>query len=401
MRTSLLAPRSAVIILALCTLGVNAQTWVQKASVPGPGRYFAAATGNSTKGYAGTGKISNDFPPNQQSDVYEYDPATDVWTPLPNYPGGVRQGMAAFTIGERIFFGFGSPFIQTSNELFEYVPSTGQWEPRASCPLGMEHQKGFVIGDSFYIGPFSDDGLMFRYNATTDVWDSPASFPDLYRTGQMFFTAGGKGYMGGGYSPFGDTDLWYIYDPVADTWTGLGGLYPNSTQSCATGINGIGYVYNVGGDNGNQMYSFNPAVNDWEMLESYADIRTPNGNLFTIGNKGYHVFGQQEQAGGIVSMNDLWEYTPASSTAVQEQVAASFQVRNAADGSAWLTSTAPMAVGNTLKVLDVDGRLLHTRSLPTGAALNVHLTAKELGSGLRILSLRGAQPWAGRVVLVQ
>lgn len=401
MSTSLFSPRSAAIILALCTLGAQAQTWVQKASVPGPGRYRAAATGNSTKGYAGTGKISNDFPPNQQSDVYEYDPLTDVWTPLLPYPGGVREGMAAFTIGERIFFGFGSPFIQLSNELFEYLPSTGQWEPRASCPMGMEDQKGFVIGDNFYIGPFTDDGQMFRYNATTDAWDSPAPFPDIYRTNQMWFSVGGKGYTGGGYSPFGDTDLWYIYDPVADTWTDLGGLSPNSSQSSATGINGIGYVYNVGGDNGNQMYSFNPAVNDWEMLGSYGDIRTPNGNLFTIGNKGYHVFGQQEQPDGIVSMNDLWEYTPASPNAVPERPASTFHVRSAADGSAWLLGTAPMDAGNTLTVLDVDGRLLHTRALPAGVPLSIHLTAKELGVGLRMVALRGAQPWTDRVLLTQ
>ena len=58
-------------------------------------------------------------------------------------------------------------------------------------------------------------------------------------------------------------------------------------------------------------------------------------------------------------------------------------------------------MGNTLNVLDVDGRLLHTRILPTGGPLNVHLTVKELGAALRIVSLRGAQQWTERVLLTE
>ncbi len=399
MRASIRSLRSAVIILSLCTLGAHAQTWVQKASVPGPGRFWAAATGNSTKGYAGTGMISLS-PPDPQSDMYEYDPTTDVWTPLPDYPGGVHQGMAAFTIGERIFFGFGRPFIQSSNQVYEYLAATGVWEERASCPTATAFQKGFVIGDCFYIGPVDLDGLMYRYTATTDSWAPIATFPGFYCGSQMWFAVDGKGYMGGGNSPFGGTDLWYIYDPVADTWTELAGLQPNSDQSCATTINGIGYVYNVGG-NGNRVYSFNPAMSGWEMLGSYGDIRTPNGNFFTIGNKGYHVFGEQQQGSAHVSMNDLWEFTPGAASVIAEHATTNVQVSMATDGSAWLTGTTPVAPGSTLDVLDVDGRLLHTRSLSAGAPLNVHLTAKELGAGLRILSLRGEQPWAGRVVLGQ
>ena len=52
-----------------------------------------------------------------------------------------------------------------------------------------------------------------------------------------------------------------------------------------------------------------------------------------------------------------------------------------------------MDAGNTLNVLDLDGRVLHTRSLPNGVPLNFHLLAKELGAVLRIRTLQGAQPW--------
>lgn len=384
----------------MCTLGTQAQTWVQKASVPTSARYWAAATGNSTKGYAGTGVLSFELFTSQQQDMYEYDPVTDVWTPLPNYPGGVRQGMTGFTIGERIFFGFGSPFIQGDNQLFEYLPLSGQWATRSSCPLGTSYQNGFVIGDNFYIGPLGVEGVIYRYTASTDSWTPVAPFPDVYRTAQMVFAAGGKGYMGGGSTGFGNTDMWYSYDPVADAWSETAPLWPNSDQSSATTINGVGYVYNVGG-NGNNIHRFDHVQESWEMVGQYGDIRTANGSFFTIGNKGYHVFGQQQQTGGITSMNDLWEFTPGAVSAIQEHATANVQVRNAADGSAWLVGTTAMHAGSTLSVRDVAGRLLHTRTLAAGVPLNVRLTAQELGEGLRIVSVLGAQNWTGRVVLAQ
>ncbi|MEO8733532.1 MAG: hypothetical protein ABI373_04285, partial [Flavobacteriales bacterium] len=240
----------------------------------------------------------------------------------------------------------------------------------------------------------------YRYTASTDSWTTVASFHDVYRIGQMSFTAGGKGYMGGGGSAFGNTEMWYSYDPVADAWSEITGLWPNSDQSCATTINGVGYVYNVGQE-GNDIYRYNPVQDSWDMVGQYGHIRTANGNFFTIGNKGYHVFGEQQHTGGIESMNDLWEFTPGSTSAIPENATSNVQVRMAADGSAWLVGTTPVAPGSTLNVLDMDGRLLNARTLAAGVPLNVRLTAQELGAGLRIITLRGAQQWTGRAVLAQ
>ncbi|HEY0977110.1 MAG TPA: hypothetical protein VGE21_06530 [Flavobacteriales bacterium] len=377
---------------------LNAQTWVQKASCPAEGRYWAAATGNSTHGYAGTGILSFEQFTSQQQDVYEYDPLTDSWTALPPYPGGVREGMAAFSIGERIFFGFGTPFIQGSNLLYEYLPGTGQWEQRASCPMATSHQKGFVIGDHFYIGPMDLGGEFYRYTASTDSWSMIAAFPGIYRNQQMVFSAGGMGYLGGGGSGFGTTEEWYRYDPVADSWEPSGSLFPNSDQSSATTINGIGYVYNVGG-NGNDVYRYSAALDSWEWHGSYGDIRTPNGCFFTIGDKGYHVFGQETQGAQNVSVSKLWEFTPGSSTAVAEASAQSVvDLRYAGDGSVWLKGRAPLTHADVLDIVDAQGRLLYSRSFAVGAVVDVQLRSAALGAGLRVATLRGSG-WSVKVVL--
>lgn len=379
---------------------VNAQTWVQRASCPAEGRYWAAATGNSTHGYAGTGILSFDQFTSQQQDVYEYEVATDTWTALPAYPGGVREGMAAFTIGERIFFGFGTPFIQGSNLLYEYVPELGEWQQRASCPLGTSHQKGFVIGDHFYIGPMDLAGEFYRYTASTDSWSLVAAFPGIYRNGHMVFSAGGFGYLGGGGSGFGSTQEWYRYDPATDSWSQSGALFPNSDQSSATTINDVGYVYNVGGSGGNDIYRYNATLDSWDWHGSYGDVRTPNGCFFTIGSKGYHVFGQQQQGSENVSMNDLWEFTPGSSTGVPEAIGTNgLEVRYAEDGTAWLTGTAPLTATMTMDVIDLQGRVLRTLHLPEGSLVLQALRREELGTGLLSLAPRNGDH-ALRVLLM-
>ena len=86
--------------------------WEEMTPAPAAGRFWAAATGNSTHGYCGAGRLQFSGLNNQVADMYAYELATDSWSQIPDYPGGVREGMTGFTIGERIFFAFGSPFIQ-------------------------------------------------------------------------------------------------------------------------------------------------------------------------------------------------------------------------------------------------------------------------------------------------
>lgn len=384
----------------LATLPLSAQTWVEKAHCPAEGRYWAAATGNSTKGYAGTGIRSFFEISSQCADFWEYDPAMDSWRQLPNYPGGVREGMAGFTIGERIFFGFGTPFIQGSNQLFEYLPATDEWVQRASAPLATAYQQGFVIGDHFHIGPLDFEGSFQRYSASTDTWSTITPLPSIYRTGHMAFGVGGHGYIGGGNSSQGSTSEWFRYDPTDGTWVNSGTLWPNTDQSSATVINDVGYVYNVGGEN-NEVYRYDPALDGWMPVGQYGDIRTPNGSFFTIGNKGYHVFGQQQIGFDNISVNALWEFTPGGSTGTAEAALDNdLYVRQTGDGNAWVHGVAPLASRTTAQVFDADGRLLQQHILPAGALLQLHLSAAELGTGLRLVKLDGAMHRTLRVVLV-
>ncbi|MCB0813995.1 MAG: hypothetical protein KDB87_12660, partial [Flavobacteriales bacterium] len=126
---------------------------------------------------AGTGRLqfSNLSP---ELDMYAYEAATDTWTTIPNYPGGVREGMDGFTIGQRIFFAFGTPFIQFTKTVYEYVPATQSWTQHPDVPgIGFAYSHGFVIGDTYYIGPENGTNNVYAFDGTTNTWSTVASFP--------------------------------------------------------------------------------------------------------------------------------------------------------------------------------------------------------------------------------
>jgi hypothetical protein len=391
--------RTAVLFLALpLVLQLRAQTFEARTPCPAPGRYWTAATGNSTHGYAGTGVESFDVITSQRADIWEYDPVTDAWTAIPDYPGGPMEGVDAFTIGERIFFGFGTPFIQWSSALYEYLPVTQQWVQRASIPEPTAYQRGFVIGDTYYMGPFWPNNTMYAYHADTDTWTTAAAYPGEHVLHACTFVMDGLGYMGSGLGfSTGSQEHWFRYDPVADTWTPIADLFPATDQSSATTVLNTGYVYNVGGDF-SAVYRYDPAQDQWLSAGGPPTARTPNGSCFTVGSTGYHVFGTQLIGGVNVSVSDLWAFTPEGTGMADTQAADAPRVVYGADGVR-LLSDGTWTGGGMLHISDVQGRMLRTLRVPTGAPLNVPLRTEDLGSGLRVLQISGGGRWTGRVVL--
>src|SRR5579864_5874379 len=71
--------------------------WSQVTSMPAnTARSSAIAFTAGTKGYVGTGYDGFNY----LSDMYEFDPATSVWTKKSDYIGGPRYEAVAFGIGE-------------------------------------------------------------------------------------------------------------------------------------------------------------------------------------------------------------------------------------------------------------------------------------------------------------
>lgn len=347
-----------LLIFTISFCSTIAQDWTQLADIPGVGRYWSAAFTINNKIYTGTGVT--DFGGDATQDMWEYDPSSDTWTQIADYPAGIREGADGFGDGNRGFLAFGTSFIQFTSTVYEYLPVTNTWEAKASCPASFAYSHGFTLNGKYYIGPENGNNKMHAYDFDSDSWSEVAPFPGQDRRAQVAFAANGKGYIGLGMFVFGGVlGDFYAYDPVADSWTQKASLSPVSDQSCATSINNEGYVFNVG-QNGKSVYKYNEALNEWEFLSSHPSDRIANGTFIGLNGAGYLVFGERTISGGNIPSQQLWRYIP-SSVSINKLEDKSIGLICSQSGALVFNSSIPQVA--RIKVWTLDGKLIQDQKL--------------------------------------
>ena len=73
------------------------------------------------KAYIGTGRDPLGSP--SRSVFCEYDPTANTWTSKPDFQGGERWGIGAFSNGNQGFFLCGKDFLTNKKDVWEYKPS--------------------------------------------------------------------------------------------------------------------------------------------------------------------------------------------------------------------------------------------------------------------------------------
>lgn len=140
-----------------------------------------------------------------------------------------------------------------------------------------------------------------------DVWIELEPFPGDPRQQAFGFSIGNKGYFGGGrrwheveYIVYND---FWEYNTGNGMWTKLEDL-PSVNQLYSTFvINNKGYVYL---NNTNQLFEYDPAVNQWFQKASLpSDIKVMPISM-TINNKGYIIGGS--------NTNTVWNYDPGQNS---------------------------------------------------------------------------------------
>jgi len=204
-------------------------TWTQKANVPGPKRWAACGFSIGNKGYCGLG-ISNDSIYACLNDFYEYDPNTDTWTQLADFPGGTRALPVTFTIGQKGYvatglmsFTYPMPYAA---DLWEYDPATNLWTQKADFPggarqgcVGFSIDKQGYIGGGFLQGGSVLKGDFWEWNQVTNIWTQKADFGGGLICEATSFSLCSKGYVCTGEIINGafTNELWQ-YSPATDTW---------------------------------------------------------------------------------------------------------------------------------------------------------------------------------------
>lgn len=264
-------------------------------------------------------------------EVREYDPVTDTWTMKSPFPGGVRGGATAFSIGSLGYLMCGSNYTgQYFKDVWEYNPANDSWTQKATPPFfKREEAMGFSIGNLGYLGTgyfeiVTPNGTssatlndFWQYNPANDTWIQRAAVPGLPRAWAIGASAGGMGYSGMGGDP-GQTSSFsdfYRFDPAQNAWTQITS-YPQTVAEAAA-FSWNDEVYVCGGINFTNMNAFPsfrkyiPATNTWSVMPSFSGGAIVAATAATVANRAFLGTGFDS---GLTERTDWWEFVQVTTT---------------------------------------------------------------------------------------
>lgn len=205
-----------------------------------PFQYYSTISVNAAFSLKGKGYLQLGY----GDGFWEYDPATDRWTPRTTIPlATANRQLAYFTIKDNAFMGIDRGWypeeLENQNDrpdraFFKYTPAAGtqtdRWTPIAPLPYrsvgpywsktGFELEgKGYIFTDKLVAGSLDSlyNSSVWEYNVENDQWNMPEKF--LLESGSYGFSssiyassANGKAYIipNSSYHPS------LAFDPKAD-----------------------------------------------------------------------------------------------------------------------------------------------------------------------------------------
>lgn len=213
-------------VRSMYSYDVNQDDWDDTTSIGGLNggglsRGSACSFSIGNKGYICLGQGDNtDF----LNDVWEYDPALDVWSQKANYAGSARRGAVAFVINDIAYVGTGQDVTGFRKDFYKYDPATNIWGAIADFGgTARKYAVGFAIGNQGYVGT-GNDGIMrndfWQYQVFQNMWIQKSNFPGTAREG-----ATGWGSFPDGFIATGEdinnaycNDVWQ-YNYFTNAWT--------------------------------------------------------------------------------------------------------------------------------------------------------------------------------------
>ncbi|HVU58649.1 MAG TPA: hypothetical protein VHD83_26500 [Puia sp.] len=285
--------------------------WSHPTDMPMPSDYYIGwdqgqAFAINGKGYTFCGRLdSRQATTTYPTSLWEYDPATGVWTARAPFPGGGNIMGCHFVIGSKVY-------IVLENKCWAWDQTTNIWTVKASIPSHTRlNASAFAIKGKGYVGLGSDDQatsytLMrdwWEYDPAANTWTQKKNFAGPAREYAPAFAIGDYGYICSGNKAASrldqGNDLWQ-YNPARDSWTRK--TAPPAAVDLtggAIGLNGaidgtaLGFVVQ-GIPNG--CLDYNPATDAWGTLPDVPGARYSaagfmiDKSLYVIGGTGTTTF---------------------------------------------------------------------------------------------------------------
>jgi N-acetylneuraminic acid mutarotase len=307
-----------LLIPALCILIAGqayGQEWEQRASLPGVARHHPVTFSLDGKGYVVTGGSAT----GRLRDFYQYDPVTDDWTQLRDFPGGSRSFAYGTTYNGKAYMGFGTQSQGNNfnglNDWWSYDPDTNIWEPLADCRCtGRAHPAMVAVDGKIFVG-MGNDGFgadlndWWEYDIATDDWSQKPDLPGSIRHHPYYFAIDGYAYVGFGHHSVDIFNDMYRYDPATEEWDRMADL-PAEGRVAGTQFSYGGHGYLLSGDGDDhsfmdtgEFWQYDPVTDSWTDLPPHPGISRWAPGSFLIDNVVYFVAGETT---GLE--RDMWAY---------------------------------------------------------------------------------------------
>lgn len=300
--------------------------WHYVADIPGLPRTQAVSFAIGTKAYVGTGVYQNDM---YLEDMWEYDTETGAWTQIANYPEGKVRGLTAFSVNGKGYVGMGFRRNGTNegepmNTFYEYDPTSNTWTRIQDYPgplNGRDHHDTFSLNNKGYIASAKEDEsgvYLFEYDPYSNRWSKISTFNIAsfdVNAGLISAKAVGSNiycyirYTQGVFSNEVNTLL--QYDTEFGIWIEKSCSLPITYSKMEAFVMGDNlYMFSgrkYAGIPNNTVYKYYPETNIWTDNE-VSDARPFRYNpvKFVIGNKLYYGGGDDNG-----NHTDLWVYDPS------------------------------------------------------------------------------------------
>lgn len=236
--------------------------WTQKADLPGVlNRSAGVGFAINGKGYMGLGaEFFLDISGGQidLADMWEYNPATDVWVAKAPMPDSGKVGAGCFVINNKAYIVGGG-----SNKLWEFDPAADTWAPKAPFPLGaIEDPFAFTLGTGSSARGYVSCGIVaganskktYAYDPVANSWTAKNDYPGSAVRGGVAFTMNNKAYCGmAGLSYTVYTDTFYAYNAVLGSWGSAITNFPAQPRGYGIAASfgnkaflGAGWTYTIG-----------------------------------------------------------------------------------------------------------------------------------------------------------
>ena len=316
---------------ALCYLffsSASAQSWTSVAPLP-DGFVSKHSFGFSlnSMGYLVGGESTSGY----SNAFYQYNPADDAWTALPDFPGEPR----GYTIGDtwdgQAWFGFGQSNSGALNDLWMYDPATESWTEKASCPGSARTHPAFIAESGKVFvglggGPNGDTKDWWEYDMASDSWSQKPDFPASQRHHPYQFGIDGEIFVGFGHHAADIYNEWYKYEPVTEVWTEMATLPAEGrVAGSQLAYDGMGYALSGDGDDHSSMmtgelWQYDPQADAWNEWPAHPGMSRWAPASFIINDEMYLINGMSLDPGTFDYMETNWKFAMVPAQALDLEV---------------------------------------------------------------------------------